>query len=88
MWTLQRMFGVRWLGGALLVGVVDGAFLGGVAAIISAIGTLLLGVLAYWKGHRVGAGKVTTEADAWRLLAEARERELEQLRAQAGDHGD
>lgn len=69
--------GNRWIVGVGIAAAIDGAFLGGVAAIISAIGTLVLGILAYLKGLRAGK---SSEAEAWRLLAEARERELEQIR--------
>lgn len=73
---LANLFGGKWLGGLVLLAVVDGALLGGIAAIISALGSILLGVLAYTKGRSVGR---STEAEAWRLLAEARGHELDQL---------
>lgn len=65
----------RWLAAAVLAAAIDGAFLGGVAAIISAIGTLALGLLAYRRGHKVGS---TTSADEWERIA----REKEQIAAQ------
>lgn len=73
----RTIAGAKWLTATAIVAGVDGAFLGGIAAIISAIGTLLLGVLAYWKGHSAGRA---TEADAWRQLAELRGERLEELR--------
>jgi uncharacterized membrane protein YdjX (TVP38/TMEM64 family) len=47
-WTA---LGLRWFLGVLVVGAIDGAFLGGVAAIISAVGTFLLGFLAFRAGQ-------------------------------------
>lgn len=70
---------------ASMTGAIDGAFLGGVAAILSTVFTFVLGLLAYRRGHRNGHSKMADEADAWRLLAEAREREIDRLnRSDAG----
>lgn len=66
---------LKWMVGAVLAAAIDGAFLGGVAAIISALGTILLGVLAYVRGHKTGRA---TEADAWRMLAEERKARLDE----------
>lgn len=75
---------MRWplpLAALLAKTAIDGAFLGGVAAIISAVGTFLLGVLAYRKGQRDGTARQATEAEAWRLVAE---RLLAELREDDG----
>lgn len=65
------------------VAAIDGAFLGGVAAIITAIGGVVLGVLAFWKGKQAASGPTgDSVADAWKSIAEERDREVRELRRQ------
>lgn len=54
-----------------LAAAIDGAFLGGVAAIISAFGTLILGLLAYRRGHRIGSSNAV---DEWQRIAEEKQK--------------
>lgn len=70
----------KWPIGSIVLGVIDGALLGGVAAVLSTIFTFVLGLMAFFHGQMKGKKQASTEAEAWRLLAEARERELEMLR--------
>lgn len=65
-------FKAGWLSGVGVLAVVDGALLGGVAAIITSLGTIILGVLAYRKGSRAGGDT----ADAWKALADERAKRL------------
>lgn len=92
-------FRLGYLAATIVVAAVDGAFLGGVAAIVSALSTLVLGVLAHRKGTsegRVAAGaekaKAEAELAAWQLIAEEREQArrelLELLRPDEGDTDD
>jgi hypothetical protein len=60
----------KWLVGVTFAAAIDGAFLGGVAAIISAIGSIVLGVLAYKRGHKTGR---STNADEWERIAREKE---------------
>lgn len=61
---------------------IDGAFLGGVAAIITAVGGVVLGVLAFSKGKQaaVNGSPGDAVAEAWKRLAEERGREVRELR--------
>ena len=70
------MWRARCLAFILVPAVVDGVYLGGVAAIISAVGGIIVAVLGYKKGASSN-GSLTLEA--WRLLAEERAREIERL---------
>ncbi len=55
-----------------VVAAVDGAFLGGIAAIITAIGTFVLGLLTLYYSQKKKAAAVDAgEAEAWRRVAEA-----------------
>lgn len=79
-------FRLGYLAATIVVAAVDGAFLGGVAAIVSALSTLVLGVLAHRKGTsegRVAAGaekaKAEAELAAWQLIAEDREQARREL---------
>lgn len=92
-------FRLGYVAATLLVAAIDGAFLGGVAAIVSAFSTLVLGVLAHRKGTsegRVAAdaerSKAVAELAAWQLIAEEREQArrelLELLRPDEGDSDD
>lgn len=71
---MPSFFAVKWFSVTVVLAAVDGAVLGGVAAIISACGTLILGVLAYTRGRSNGTA---TDSDTWRLLAESQGRELD-----------
>lgn len=64
-----------------LVAAIDGAFLGGIAAIITAIGGLIGLVLGYRQAQRsvAAAGSSETVAE-WRAIALEREREIRRLR--------
>lgn len=61
---------VVWMIGATLAAAIDGAFLGGIAAIISAAGSIILGLLAYRRGHKVGS---STNAEEWERIAREKE---------------
>lgn len=59
---------------------VDGAYLGGIAAIIASIGGILATLLAYRRGQQsIAASSNEDAAVAWKAVADARTRELEQL---------
>lgn len=66
----HRVLVAKWVAAAFVLSVIDGAFLGGVAAVISAAGTLILGLLAYRKGHKTAAAARTPDAEEWRIIAE------------------
>lgn len=74
-----RFLGVKWTAFAVVIGVVDGIFLTGVAAILGVLSTTLLGIIAHSKGVNHGANVTSSEAEAWRQLAEAREDQIDYL---------
>lgn len=83
MWEIP--FGWRaYLAVMATVAAIDGAFLGGVAAIITALTGLILGLLAFAKGKQAvtKAGTGDSVADVWKSIAEQREQEIRELRRQ------
>lgn len=70
-------FKVGYVAATVSLAAIDGAFLGGIAAIITAIGGVILGVLAYRKGQQAGL----TPVDAgWHAALETLQQENERLR--------
>lgn len=68
-------FAVTYVAGVAVVAAIDGALLTGVAAIITSIGGIALGLMAYRRGKTNGAA-----GDPYRMLAEERGREIRRLR--------
>ena len=67
-------FKVGYGSATLLVAIVDGAFLGGIAAIITAVGGVILGILAYRKGQNSNL-----DGNGWRAALDAKEQEILRL---------
>lgn len=68
-------FKVGYAAATAIIGAVDGAFLGGVAAIIGSMGTIFLGWLAYRKGQ-ASAPAADGAVSEWRNIAVELGREL------------
>ena len=80
MFAALRHLGPRWVGLVLAVGAVDGVgiLVGGLAALVAAVGTLLSGLALYQRGHSDAQKAVNSDLE--RQLREALQRENELLR--------
>lgn len=77
-------FKAWYLATVLLIAAVDGAFLGGIAAIITALGSIVLGLLAYRKGQQAGASPAGEHEllGAYRSIDSMRAVELDRLKVE------
>lgn len=69
---------MKYLVGVAVLAIIDLAAFSTWVAIFVSVATLALSAVAFWEGHRAGRVAGSSEAVAWRLLAEERGRELEQ----------
>lgn len=92
MWVLRlTRFGWRsYVAVVAALAGIDGAFLGGVAAVITAIGSMILGFLAYSKGQQAaakgiaGVGPVEVSvAEQWRAIAASEQRRADRAERRA-----